>query len=184
MNWLDTQTKELLQKVPDEPLAPSKTAEFALILLRKGQDRQRLVNAIIEINKCSKPTATILVEKSTPVTINPDLTEDEAIWGQFELICCDAISVFLRSEVVAQNDQSYLWPLFKRVLESREFKPATVSITEVPNTESGRQFVSQFLAGSQTMPVTLSVPFKKARIMEHWAARVGVQLRLDSIPSE
>ena len=51
MNWLDTQTKELLQKVHDEKLSPSKTAEFALVLLRKGPDYQRLVQAIVEINK-------------------------------------------------------------------------------------------------------------------------------------
>ena len=36
MNWLDTQTKELLQKARNEKPAPSKTAEFALVLLRKA----------------------------------------------------------------------------------------------------------------------------------------------------
>jgi hypothetical protein len=183
MNWLDTQTKELLQKVRDEKLAPPKTAEFALILLRKGQDHQRLVEAIVQINKCSKSEAVVLARRETPVTINPDLTEDEALWGQFELICCDAISIFLRSEVVEQNDRGYLWPLFKKVLESSEFKPATVSIERVPVTEPGEKFVEQFLGGvpvKRVFPMRFTVPFKKARIMEHWAGRVGARLRLEA----
>src|SRR6187455_1568221 len=118
MNWLDTQTKELLQKASDEKLAPSKAAEFALVLLRKGTDHQRLVDAIIEINKCSEADAVVLVGRSAPVTINPDMTEEEALWGQFELICCDAVSIYLRSEVIEENDRSYLWPLFKKISES------------------------------------------------------------------
>ena len=183
MNWLDPQTKELLQKVSDKKLAPPKTAEFALVLLRKGQDHQRLVNAIIQINKCSKSKAVVLASRQTPVTINPDLTEEEALWGQFELICCDAVSIFLRSEVVEQNDKTYLWPLFKKVLESSEFKPAVVSITEIPMTESGEKFVVQFLGGTvarRVLPMTLTIPFKKARIMEHWASRVGAHLKLEA----
>ena len=179
MNWLDTQTKELLQKVGDHDLAPPKTAEFALVLLRKGQNRDRLVNAIIQINKCNESDAALLARRRAPVTINPDLTEGEALWGQFELICCDAISIFLRSDVVAADDKYYLWPLYKKVLESAEFKPATVSVTEVPKTESGEKFIEQFLGGSPTIPMTLTIPFKKARIMEHWATRVGAQLKVD-----
>jgi hypothetical protein len=183
MNWLDTQTKELLQKVNGEKLAPPKTAEFALILLRKGQDHQRLRDVIIQINECGESEAVALVSQEIPVTINPDLTEEEALWGQFELICCDAISIFLRSEVMEHNDRSYLEPLFKKVLDSSEFKPARVNILEVPQTESGQKFVEQFMGvipAKQVFPMKLTVPFKKARIMEHWAGRVGALLRLGS----
>ena len=182
MNWLDTQTKELLQKVHDEKLSPSKTAEFALVLLRKGPDYQRLVQAIVEINKCSQKVAAIMAGRQTPFTINADLTEEEALWGQFELISCNAVSIFLRSEVIAQNDESYLGPLFKKVSESSEFRPTIVSIIQVPATESGDKFLDQFLGGSEKkriFPVTLSIPYKKARIMEHWAARVGARMRLE-----
>jgi hypothetical protein len=121
------------------------------------------------------------------VTINPDLTEEEALWGQFELICCDAIGIFLRSEVIEQNDRYYLWPLYKRIIESSEFKPATVNIETVPKTESGEKFVEQFLGEAlvgRAFPVTLKMPFKKARIMEHWAERVGAQLRLEASDAE
>ena len=182
MNWLDPQTKELLQKLGDEKLAPSKTAEFALVLLRKGPDQQRLVDAIVEINKCSEADAVVLASRATPVTINPDLTEGEALWGQFELVCCDAVSVYLRSEVIEENDQTYLWPLFKKVSESSEFRPATVTVTEVPATEAGEKFLEQFAGSSalgRAFPVKLTVPFKKARIMEHWASRVGARMKME-----
>lgn len=179
MNWLDTQTKELLQKARNEKPAPSKTAEFALVLLRKGLDHQRLIDALREIRKCSDSEAVRLAAQPAPITIHPDLTEEEALWGQFELICCDAVSIYLRSEVIEQNDSSYLLPLFKKILESSEFKPATVTITQVPATESGEKFLEQFAGDSarkRTFPMTFTVPFKKARIMEHWASRVGAQM--------
>lgn len=183
MNWLDTQTKELLQRVPDDKLAPPKTAEFALVLLRKGQDQERLVDVICQINKCGKSDATALVRRETPVVINLDLTEEDALWGQFELICADAISVFLRSEVVAQNDRSYLWPLFQKILQSSEFKPATVSISAVPETVSGQKFIEQFLGRvpvKRVFPMAMTMLFKKARIMEHWAARIGAGLKIEA----
>lgn len=180
MNWLDTQTKELLQRVGDEKSAPPKTAEFALILLRKGTGRQRLIEAIAKINTCSEPIAASLAGRRAPVTINPGLTEEEALWGQFELICCDSISVFLRSDVVEQNDRLYLWPLFKKVLGSAEFRPAKVRILEVPHTESGEKFCEQFLGSSKAaFPVTLTIPYKKARIMHHWAKRVDGRVEIN-----
>jgi hypothetical protein len=187
MNWLDTQTKAILQRVQDDKLAPAKTAEFALVLLRKGSDQQRLVDAIVEINKCSEADAGVLASRTTPVTINTGLREEDALWGQFELVCCDAVGIFLRSEVLEQNDGSYLRPLFKKVSESSEFRPATVSILRVPTTESGEKFLEQFVgpaALKRVFPITLTMPFKKARIMEHWASRVGAEMKKGRLNAE
>ena len=179
MNWLDTQTKELLQRTSDDKLAPAKTAEFALVLLRKGPDRHGLVRAIKRINDCGESDAVSLASRRTPVTINHGLTGQEALWGQFELICCDSVSAFLRSEVVQHDDRFYLWPLYKNILDSPEFRPATITILHVPATESAERFMDQFLVGSRRrFPVTLRVPYRKARIMRHWARRVGGQVRL------
>jgi hypothetical protein len=183
LNWLDTQTKEILQKEHESRLSPPKVAEFALVLVRKGQDHDRMVQAVSEINHSSETDATGLVNRPTPITINPDLTEEEALWGQFELICCDAISVFVRSEVLEQNDRTYLESLFKRVLHSTEFKPTTVSVAQVPRNEAGEKFVVQFLGRrftAEAFPVVLEVPFKKARIMKHWATRVGAEIQVDA----
>lgn len=167
----------------DDELESAETAEFALVLLRKGPDRRRLVDAIIEINKCSEANANMLATRATPITVRADLTEAEAVWGQFELICCDAVSIYLRSEVIEENDESYLRPLFKTFSESLEFRPATVNIIRVPATESGEKFLKQF-AGSSALacafPMTFTVPFKKARIMEQWAARVGAEMKWES----
>jgi hypothetical protein len=184
VNWLDTQTKEILQKAGDDKIAPSKAAEFALVLLRKGPDDQRLIEVIAEINNCNEAAAAVLAKRDTPITVNPDLTEEAALWGQFELVCCDAVSVFLRSEIIGQNDQSYLRPLFKKISGSSEFRPTTVNILQVPATESGDKFLTQFVripTVKHTFPIKLKVPFKKARIMEHWANRIGAQVRLESL---
>jgi|GEM_PF-3793205 len=37
MNWLDTKTQEILQKVHPVNLAPPRTAEFTLIVIHKEQ---------------------------------------------------------------------------------------------------------------------------------------------------
>jgi hypothetical protein len=183
MNWLDTQTKEILQKEHDSKLSPPKVGEFALILVRKGVAHRRIVRAVSEINHCSEADATGLVDRPTPVTINSDLTEEEALWGQFELICCDSISVFVRSEVLAQSDRAYLRSLFETVLQSIEFSPTTVRVIQVPRTEAGAKFIDQFLGGrfpKRASPVVLEVSFKKARMMKHWATRIGAEIQVDA----
>jgi hypothetical protein len=187
MNWLDTQTKEILQRVPGQKLAPAKVPEFALVMLKKGRDEERLVRAICRINECSESDAREFARKPTPVTINPDLSEEDALFGQFELVCCDAVSVFVRSEVLEQGDKRYLQSLFEQVLHSSEFAPAKVEVLDVPATESGQKFVDQFLGvlpqsqGFQSTKLSASVPFKKARIMKHWATRVGARVVCESV---
>lgn len=122
MNWLDTETKAILKKEDELKLAPSKAAEFALILLRKGNDERRLTRAISRINDCGESEAAELIRSVLPVTIDPGLTESEALFGQFELICCDAIGAFIRSEVLEQSGESYLRSLFGKVSHSPEFR--------------------------------------------------------------
>ena len=149
MNWLDTETKAILRKEDESKLTLTKTAEFALVLIRKGTDDERLVRAIRRINECSESEAVELVGLPKPVTINAGLTEAEAYFGQFELICCDAIAAFVRSEVILQQDDYvYLRGLFEKVAQSPEFRPTEVEILEVPSTEAGEMFVDQFLGSA------------------------------------
>src|SRR6478735_8749899 len=180
MNWLAPQAKEILQKEHDPKLAPPKVAEFALVLVRKGVAHRRIIRAVTEINRCSEADATGLVNRPTPVIINLDLTEEEALSGQSELICCDSISVFIRSEVLEQSDKAYLESLFKQVLQSIEFSPTTVRVIRVPESEAGAKFIDQFLGGrfpKRNSPVTLEVPFKKARMMKHRATQIGAEIQ-------
>lgn len=187
MNWLDIQTQEFLQGDPPPKLAPRKVAEFGLVLLRKGMDQQRLVRAISRINDCSDSAAASLARQPLPVTINLDLEHGDALLGQFELICCDSTAAFLSSEVLEQGDKSYLRSLFHRISESPEFKPCTLTIISIPTTEKGRKFADQFLGVAGTglqelvFPFRIDVPFKKARIMKHWAGRIGAHLKCDAI---
>jgi hypothetical protein len=126
--------------------------------------------------------AAALLSRPSPVTINPDLTEEEATFGQFELICCDAISAVIRSEVALGADREYLKDLLQRISHSPEFKATTVRIDDVPVTESGERFTYQFLGlelkqlTELGFPRRFTMPAKKARIMKHWATRVGANL--------
>lgn len=182
MNWIDTETKAFLQKQVEPPLAPSKVAEFALVLGPKGVDHKRLVRAVCRINDCSESTAVALLRQPSPVTINLDLTEEDATMGQFELVCCEAVSAVVRSEVAAEAERGYLAELLLQISRSPEFRPVTIRIDAVPMTEIGRNFADQFLGielgrlKELGFPRRFTVPGKKARIMKHWAARVGAQV--------
>lgn len=184
MNWLDTQTQELLQAPPPGKTAPSKVAEYGLVLLRKGSDQHRLARAVSRINDCTDSEAEALLRRSLPVTINPDLEFGDAQLGQFELICCDAAAAILSSEVLEHGGRSYLRSLFERVSASPEFEPCTVTIVDIPQSNDGQKFADQFIGfdSERLKGAQLDVPFKKARIMKHWADRIGARVDLDAIP--
>ncbi|HSH95093.1 MAG TPA: hypothetical protein VK968_13160 [Roseimicrobium sp.] len=179
MNWLDTETKAILHKEPDEKLAPPKAGEFALVVLEWGKDLRRNIRAVCRINGCTELEAMELAQRTPPFAINIGLTEAEALKGQFELICCDSISVFLRSDVWSQSDAEYLQSILHKVRNSPEFRPTPVLVYEIPDTDSGTSFVDQFIGEIQdtaddTEPVSFFASHKKARIMTHWAKWAGV----------
>jgi len=188
MNWLDTQTQELLQRDRHLKLAPPKTSEFGLLLLQRGMDYSRLLRAICLINNCSQSQAAALARQSLPVTINSDINYEDALLGQFELICCDAISAFISSEVLEEGDRNYQRSLLDKVIQSPEFKAVSVTVVEIPKSESGERFADQFLGITKEtlqvlpFPFRVDAPFKKVRIMKHWAGKIGV--RLDYASSE
>src|SRR4051812_20831551 len=142
---IDTETKPVLQRQNEPPLAPPKVAEFALVLGTTGVDRERLIRAVCRINDCRRSAAIALLDQPSPVTINLDLTEEEASLGQFELVCCEAISAVVRSEVAAAADRVYPGELLEKISHSPEFQPMTIRLDDVPTTEEGREFLDQFL---------------------------------------
>ncbi len=154
------------------------------MLVKKGPDRTRLIRAISRINECNEEKAAGLADRPVPVTINFDLSEEDAVYGQFELISCDSIGVFVRTEVLGESEKGYIQALFGKILQSTEFKPVKVKVVDVPETEPGQKFVDQFLGMAilrqrPVFPLSVEVPFKKARIMMHWATRVGAQVQRD-----
>lgn len=187
MNWLDTKTQELLQAEPPQKLAPRRVAEYGVVLLKKGTDQHRLIRAVRRINDCSDSRAEALLGKPLPITINPDLQYGDAQLAQFELICCDAVGAILSSEVLDCGARDYLMSLFKRVAQSSEFSSCEVTIMEVPCSKDGLKFADQFLGVDAPslqlldFPVRMEVSLKKARIMKHWAERIGAGLECDEI---
>jgi hypothetical protein len=190
--WLDTETKAMLQQAPPEKLAPPDTGMFSLVLLKMGDDPTRTRRALERIPRVSGERAVNIATRQCPaVVIASGLSLGDAILGQFELVCCDSISVFLRDEVAASNDRSYLSELFQQFRESPEFESIPATITLIPQTAPGRQFVDQFLGG---MSHVASCPHrgyfyegkimrKKARIMAHWAKKIGAEVVVANDPS-
>jgi hypothetical protein len=182
MNWLDTETKALLQRDDQPTLVPAKVSEFALVLGSSGVDKKRLIRAVCRINECDHSTALDLLRQPPPVVINSDLTEEDATLGQFELVCCAAVSAVVRSEVAVEGDREYLSHLLASVSCSSEFRPITIRVDDVPMTEAGQNFADQFLGmdvgrlRELGFPRRFTMPAKKARIMKHWAARIGAKV--------
>ena len=182
MNWLDTETKAILQKQTDPPLAPAKVPEFALVLGRRGADQDRLIRAVCRINDCDRPAAIALLDHPSPLTINADLTDEDATLGQFELVCCEAISAVVRSQVAEEAGRQYLAALLEKISCSPEFRPVTLRIGNVPSTDDEQKFVDQFLGIDLPklkilgFPCQFTMPAKKARIMRHWAVKAGAQV--------
>ena len=131
----------------------------------------------------------IATMKANPIPHRETYNQDDAT-GFIRLnalrlkVSCDSIGVFVRSEVLGQSEKGYIQALFGIILQSPEFKPVKVKVVEVPETESGQKFVDQFLGMTilrqkLVFPLSVEVPFKKARIMMHWATRVGAQVQRD-----
>lgn len=180
--WLDPQTRELLEPSPPRGRAPARASEFGLVLIAPGQDRRRLLRAVRRIHRCSAEEASRILKGRVPRTIHADLSHEEALLGQFELVCCDAVSVFLPSHVLAGALPAYLRDLYARLARSPEFETVPVRMENVPSTEAGLRFLDQFLGwgadeANRRAPVAhLSAMRKKARIMAHWARRVGARV--------
>jgi hypothetical protein len=114
--WLDTETKAMLQQAPPEKLAPPDTGMFTLVLLQKGNDLTRIVQALTRIPGLSREKAEHLAKWACPLRVAGSLSLGDAMLGQFELVCCDSIAVFLRDEVVASAERQYLVELYQQFL--------------------------------------------------------------------
>lgn len=107
-SWLDTETKALLEESPPDKLAPASTARFTLVLIPiYRRNHRRLIRALKRVsNEPPKLSADSIVGR-VPMTVERGLSHTDALVGQFELISCDAISVFLADGVVATASRCY-----------------------------------------------------------------------------
>ncbi|MBN1591235.1 MAG: hypothetical protein JW888_17110 [Pirellulales bacterium] len=141
-----------------------------------------MVRAIRRVNGCPDSVARELLARRSPVVVNPDLSYHDALLGQFEFICCDAITVIIPTEVVTDDERSYLDELYAMLRRSDEFEEVTLRVDGVPRSEDGIRFLDQFLGIVEPeigrFPMDLRMLYKKARIMTHWGNRIGAQVRV------
>jgi hypothetical protein len=109
------------------------------------------------------------------------LSYDAALEAQFELICCDSISVFLDDAVVLGATAAYLLELFAKLRASPEFQLVSIQLESVPAGERGMKFLKQFLGTPSPLPFKAAVARKKARIMKHWAVRIGATMTVSML---
>ena len=183
--WLDLQTQEILQPEPPEKIAPPTSPDYSLILLASGKDLSHMLRAMQRINDCDELVAKNLLNGRLPMVVNPDMPYHDALLGQFEFVCCDAVSVFIASEVVMGAESSYLGDLFKKLRRSPEFAETRITIHSVPDNKDGWRFLDQFLGIdttriiNQVFPMDVSVLWKKARIMAHWASQISAIVQVN-----
>ena len=178
-SWLDPETKALLQKLPPDKLAPPDIDGFTLVLLSVHRaDLTRLPRAVQRILGGSFKDAAASLHADLPIPVKRGLTLADAMLGQFELICCDAISVFIADGVVSGARPGYLDDLYGSLLRSHEFAETTLRIERLPVDVRGEAFIDQFLGHSPDLPAVLTLSRKKARIIYQWANRIGAQVSL------
>ena len=186
MNWLDTETKALLQRLPPEKLAPPDTATFALILLAvEGHDHNAVARAVQRVAKASGDGVERLLSGRLPICVKKGLSYPDVQIGQFELICCDAVSVIIADEVVANASADYLANLYATLRKSDEFASVTARIDSVPDSPKGQEFCNRFLGGRKpASSAAMKLMRKKAHIMQHWATRIGGRMTIVSEQAE
>ena len=81
-------------------------------------------------------------------------------------------------EVVRHAESDYLKGLYRRLIQSDEFAGTIVKINSIPKSAKGEEFVDQFLGSVNSLPVNANFHFKKARIMIHWANKIGADVSL------
>jgi hypothetical protein len=183
--WLDTETKAILQPAPPDKLAPPDTGVFTLVLLRTGNDLNWVIRALMRLPGMRQERAMFLASQPCSLPVARSLSLADAMLGQFELICCDSISVFLKDEIAFPGDREYLSQLFQQVESSPEFESVTVTLRSLPDSASSRLFLDQFLGPADATSALLAghlrrerMMRKKARIMEHWAKKIGAEVAI------
>lgn len=183
--WLDPETRELLQIAPPQKGAPPDTLGFTLVLLHRTENLDRLRYAAARVSWLAAAFE-VAVAHHCPVALTTGLMLEEAILAQFEFVCCDCAAVFIRDEVVADNDHRYLSELYRELSCSEEFELVGLDVHALPADERGRRYLEQFLGMGEQPPNQLPLPLhltairKKARIMAYWGTKIGADVRMGS----
>ncbi len=85
----------------------------------------------------------------------------------------------LRDDVVRYVEPSYLGTLYDNLCTGEKFSTVTVHLGSIPNNESGRWFLLQFLGRFLRVGAAHTVARKKARIVAHWGAKMGIPIEFN-----
>jgi hypothetical protein len=185
--WIDTETKALLGAAPPNKVVATGLAGFSLILLDRGSNSAVLTRALLRIQPWNPSLMSSVTSSECPITIATGLSEADAVLGQFEIVCAEAISAFVRDEVVSEGDPHYLDRLYASIRQSPEFTQVIIRLFHVPDSEDGRSFLQQFL-GDETSawhtPLLLKTLAKKARIMRHWGEKLGCTIVVENVAAK
>lgn len=180
-NLLKTQTKAALQKLVPEKLAPATTQTFSIVVLSCDfqPDHDRHVHAYERVLSTSRMDAEFQSTRKPPFVLKQGLSVEDALLAQFELVCGDIVSAFISDSVVSHAEPSYLAELYRSLVVGEEFDKLNVCIHSIPETESGVTFVHEFIGPfAPDLPHTMIAMRKKARIMQYWAKKIGLELEV------
>jgi hypothetical protein len=175
-SWLDTETKAALRKLPPEKLAPTTTDSFAVVVLSLGSTSNyvRHIRAFDRVLRTSLQDAECQMTRTPPFVVKRELTLSDAMLAQFELVCSDIVSIFLSDDVVENAEPNYLASLYRGVAQADEFQTLSIRVQSIPDDDNGYAFAEQFIGPSPPhLPLEMIAMRKKARIMTHWANKIG-----------
>jgi hypothetical protein len=180
-SWFDAEIKAALQKLPPKKLSPATIVSFAVVVLSLGSIANHAwqVRSIHKVLGTSLQDAELQLNRKLPFVLKRELTLADAMLTQFELACADVISIFLSDHIVTNGDSVYLASLYRDMVRADEFEIVTVRVVSVPDGATGRSFTDQFIAPDlRAFPCEFTSLRKKARIMTHWAKKIGATVRL------
>ncbi len=173
---MDLETKASLQETPPEKLAPATTETYGVVVLAwlSQPGNARTVRAFDRVLQSSQDDAKLQSTRQPPFVAKRGLALPDALLAQFELICCDIVSVFISDIVLSDAGDAYLFELYSTLLTSNEFAMETIRVDCIPNDSLGIAFLDQFLGVEiSSLPYEMIAAQKKARIMRHWATKIG-----------
>jgi len=177
-NTPERKTQAKRRRAPPWTLAPPGTATFTLVLLEVGcSDRGRVASAVERIVRDTDVNVRARLAGSLPLAVEHGLSHADALLGQFELVCCDCISVFICDTVLSSASSPYLTSLFTRLRTSPEFDLVAARLESLPQGPAGRSFLNRFCGRMEVdLPLELRVMRKKARSMSQAAESIAARL--------
>jgi hypothetical protein len=141
-----------------------------------------VIRAIEQIARELEANLNARIADPLPWKIERGLSHADALLGQFELICCDCISVFISDKVLSRASPEYLAQLYNQLRASSEFERVTASLESLPAGPGATEFRNRFdLPMPVDLPQEVVVMRKKARSMKQAAERLGARLLIKNL---